>query len=99
MTFLHDLMKPGHSTKEVEDWDFQTLEEYLDLLFHIRLLHILMHLNNLRPMYEKWPHNEQTRWWVHAEGFSLLKQFLEFQKYIYPRAVQGHPQDSKPSGN
>jgi hypothetical protein len=49
-------MKPDHSTKEVEDWDFRALWEYLDLLFHIfdnaeaaRLLHILMHLNNLRP--------------------------------------------------
>ncbi len=85
MTFLHELMKPVHSTKEVEDWDFRALEEYLDLLIHIfdnaedaRLLHIFMHLNNLRPMYEKWPHDEQTRWWVHAEGFSLLNQFLEF---------------------
>jgi hypothetical protein len=38
------------------------------------ILPIVLHQNNLRPMYEKWPHGEQARWWTHAERYSFLEQ-------------------------
>jgi hypothetical protein len=64
--FLHNLMKPIYAHKEK---NYRGLEEYLDLLiwtFDIAeeagMLPIILHMNNLRPMYEKWPHGEQARW-------------------------------------
>jgi hypothetical protein len=78
-------MKPVQSTNEVEDRDFQALEEYLGLLIRIfdiakdaGLLPIILHLNNKCPGYKKRPHAEQIQWWVYAEGFDLLEQPPEF---------------------
>jgi hypothetical protein len=59
-TFLHDLMKPVNTFKELGEKNYQGLEKYLDLLlrkFDIAedsgMLPIVLHQNNLRPMYEK----------------------------------------------
>jgi hypothetical protein len=67
--FLHDLMKPVFAHKEIGEKNYRALEEYLDLLirtFDIAeeagMLPVVLHMNNLRPMYEKWPHCEQAKW-------------------------------------
>jgi hypothetical protein len=49
------------------------------------ILPIVLHQNNLRPMYEKWLHGEQARWWTHAERYSILEQPVEFMQYIRAR--------------
>jgi hypothetical protein len=66
--FLHDLMKPVFAHKEIGEKNYRALEEYLDLLirtFDIAeeagMLPVVLHMNNLRPMYEKWPHGEQAK--------------------------------------
>jgi hypothetical protein len=63
--------------------------EYLDLLlqtFDISedsgTLPIILHQNNLQPMYEKWPSGEQAKWWTHAARFHILDQPKEFRQYI-----------------
>ncbi len=90
--FLHDLMKPVFAHKEIEEKNYRALEEYLDLLirtFDIAeeavMLPVVLHMNNLRPMYEKWPHGEQAKWWTHAERFDVIQQPLEFRRYIQGR--------------
>jgi hypothetical protein len=95
---LHDLMKPVLAHKEIGKKNYRTLEEYLDLLmctFDIAeeagMLPIILHTNNLRPMYKKWPHGEQAKWWTHAERFDIMQQPLEFRRYIMDRyKVVGH---------
>jgi hypothetical protein len=63
--FLHDLIKPVLAHKEIGEKKYRALEEYLDLLIRTfdiaeeaRILSVVLHMNNLRPMYEKWPHGE-----------------------------------------
>jgi hypothetical protein len=87
--FLHDLIKPVLAHQEITVKNYRALEEYLDLLirtFDIAeeagMLSVVLHMNNLRPMYEKWPHGEQARWWTHAERFDIMQQPLEFCCYI-----------------
>ena len=46
------------------------------------MLDIPLHVNNMQPMFEKWPHAEQTRWLVKAAGMSLQSQPVEFRKHI-----------------
>ncbi len=90
--FLHDLMKLVFAHKEIGEKNYRALEEYLDLLirtFDIAeeagMLPVVLHMNNLRPMYEKWPHVEQAKWWTHAERFDVIQQPLEFRCYIQGR--------------
>src|SRR5450830_855646 len=91
-TFLHDLMKPVLSAKEIGDRNFRGLEEYMDLLirtFDIAedagMLDIVLHINNMRPMFEKWPHSEQTRWWVRAAELTLQQQPVAFWRHVRER--------------
>src|SRR5450830_681585 len=91
-TFLHDLMKPVLSAKEIGDRNFRGLEEYMDLLirtFDIAedpgMLDIVLHINNMRPMFEKWPHAEQTRWWVKAAEMTLQEQPAAFRRHVRER--------------
>jgi hypothetical protein len=58
-------MKLVHTFKELREKNYRGLDEYLDLLlrtFDITedagMLPIVLQLNNLWPMYEKWPHGE-----------------------------------------
>jgi hypothetical protein len=67
--FPHDLMKPALAHKELGEKNYWGLEECLDLLtwtFDIaeeaRMQPIILHLNNLWPLYKKWLHGEQTKW-------------------------------------
>jgi hypothetical protein len=90
--FLHDLMKLIYALKEIGEKNYRGLEEYLDLLiqtFHIakegRMLPIVLHMNNLRPMYEKWSQCEQARWRSHAERFDLKQQPKRFRRFILTR--------------
>ncbi len=90
--FLHDLMKPVLAHKEISEKNYWALEEYLDLLIRTfdiaeeaRMLSVVLHMNNLRPMYKKWPHGEHARWWTHAEWFDIMLQPLEFRHYIMER--------------
>ncbi len=90
--FLHDLMKPVLAHREISDKNYRALEEYLDLLIRTfdiveeaGMLPVVLHMNNLRPMYEKWLHGEQAKWWTHAELFDLIQQPLEFRRYIMGR--------------
>jgi hypothetical protein len=60
-TFLHDLMKPVNAVRDISDKNCRALEEYLDLLIRTfdiakdaTMLPIVLHQNNLLPMYEKW---------------------------------------------
>src|SRR5450830_956854 len=91
-TFLHDLMKPVLSTKEIGDRNFRGLEEYMDLLirtFDIAedagMLDIVLHINNMRPMFEKWPHSEQTRWWVRTAEMTIQQQPAAFRRHVRER--------------
>jgi hypothetical protein len=90
-TFLHDLMKLVHAVKGIREKNYRGLEVYLGLLLRIfdiaedsGMLPIL-HQNNLRPMYEKWLHGDQARWWTHAEKADILDQSEEFCRYIRGR--------------
>jgi hypothetical protein len=81
--FPHDLMKPAHAFKELGEKNYQGLEENLDLLlwtFDITeeagMLPVVLHQNNLRPMYRKWSHGEQAKWWTHAERLDIMDQNL-----------------------
>jgi hypothetical protein len=49
------------------------------------MLPVVLHMNNLRPMYEKCPHGEQAKWWTHAERFDVMQQPSEFRRYIMGR--------------
>jgi hypothetical protein len=58
----------------------KALEEYLDLLIctvdiaeEAGMLPIVLHMNNLRPMYEKWSHGVQAKWWTHAERYDIVQ--------------------------
>jgi hypothetical protein len=49
----------------ISEKNYGALEEYLDLLIRTfdiaeeaRMLSMVLHMNNLRPMYKKWPHGE-----------------------------------------
>jgi hypothetical protein len=46
------------------------------------MLPVMLHMNNLRPMYEKWLHGEQAKWWTHVERFDIMQQPREFRCYI-----------------
>jgi hypothetical protein len=46
------------------------------------MLPIVLHMNNLRPMYEKWPHGEQAKWWTPTERFDIMQQPVEFHWHI-----------------
>ncbi len=86
--FLHDLMKPVLAHREITEKNYRALDEYLDLLIRTEeagMLSVVLHMNNLQPMYEKWPHGEQARWWTHAERFDIMQQPLEFRRYIMER--------------
>jgi hypothetical protein len=71
-------MKPFHAARDISDKNYWALEEFLDLLIQTLdivedagMLPIVLHQNNLRLMYEKWQHSEQTRCWTSAERFSI----------------------------
>jgi hypothetical protein len=52
------------------------------------MLPIVLHQNNLQPMYpmyEKWLHGEQAMWLTHAEWFNILEQPAELRRYIRAR--------------
>jgi hypothetical protein len=60
VTILHDLLKPIHANGEMTEKNLQFLEEYLDLLIRTfemaeaaSMLLVVLHFNNLRPMYKK----------------------------------------------
>jgi hypothetical protein len=83
--FLHDLMKPVLAQKEISKKNYQALDLLIrsfDFAEEARMLSVALNMNNLRPMYEKWPHGEQARWWTHAERFNIMRQLLEFCRYI-----------------
>jgi hypothetical protein len=82
-------MKPVHAFKGLGEKNYQRLEEYLDLLLRtfdiaeeVEMLPIVLHQNNLRPMYKKWPNGEQPKWWTHAERLDIMDQTEEFCWYI-----------------
>jgi hypothetical protein len=86
--FLQDLVKPVHTFKELGEKNNCSLEKYLDLLLRTfdiaeeaRMLPVVLHQSNLRPMYEKWPHGEQTKWWTCAERFNIMDQSEEISHY------------------
>jgi hypothetical protein len=90
--FLHNLMKSVLAHREISKKNYRALEEYLDLLIRTfdmaeeaGMLSVVLHMNNLRPMYEKWPHGEQARWWTHAERSDIMQQPLKFCRYIMER--------------
>jgi hypothetical protein len=43
-----------------------------DIAKDVGMLPIVLHQNNLQPMYEKWLHGEQAKWWTHAKRFDIL---------------------------
>ncbi len=49
------------------------------------MLLIMLHQNNLRPIYEKWLQGEQVRWWTKSERLNILVQPVEFRRYIQTR--------------
>jgi hypothetical protein len=55
--FLHDLMKPVLAHKESGEKNYRALEELLIRTFDITeeagMLPVVLHMNNLWPMYEK----------------------------------------------
>jgi hypothetical protein len=58
-TFLHNFMKPFHAIRRMGRNNYQSFEEFLDLMIRTfdipeeaRMLPILLHQNNLRPMHK-----------------------------------------------
>jgi hypothetical protein len=87
-------MKAVHAARDISEKNYRTKEEFLDLLiwtFAIAndagMVPIVLYQNNLRPMYEKWPHVEQARWLNSAKQLNILKQLVEFRKYIRARSL------------
>jgi hypothetical protein len=46
------------------------------------MISIVLHINTLQLMYQKWSAGEQTRWWIAATGLSTMEQPEAFLKYI-----------------
>ncbi len=45
----------------------------VDIAEEAGMLPIVLHMNNLRPMYEKWSHGVQAKWWTHAERYDIVQ--------------------------
>jgi hypothetical protein len=46
------------------------------------MMSIVLHINTLQLMYQKWSAVEQTRWWIAEMGLSPMEQLEVFLKYI-----------------
>ncbi len=64
-TFFHKLMKPINTAKAVPDKDWKALESHMELLLHTfqharesGMMSIVLHINTLQLMYQKWPAGE-----------------------------------------
>jgi hypothetical protein len=82
-------MKPVHAARNISDKNYWALEEFLDLLIQTLdivedsgMLPIVLHQNNLRLMYEKWQHYEQTsvRQIRSGSASSILDQPAEIRR-------------------
>ena len=54
------------------------------------MLDLVLHVQTLQPMFEKWPQSEQIRWWRVASEVSPSEQprrFMEFVKKQYPQVA------------
>ncbi len=80
------LIKLVHAARDISKKNYRDL---LILTFDIAkdagMLPIVLHQNNLQPMYEKWLHGEKAMWWTYAEWFNILEQPAELRKYIRAR--------------
>jgi len=95
--YFTDLMKPIVNARELSERDYKGLERNLELLLHTferareaGMLDIVLHVNTLQQMFEKWPQSEKVRWWRIAAEVSPSEQpqrFMEFFQRQYPQVA------------
>jgi hypothetical protein len=85
-------MQPIAKSRPVLDKDWKALEENLELLLHTfkhawesGMMSIVLHVNTLQMMYQKWPAGDQAKWWMAVTGVSPMDQPEAFLKYIEKR--------------
>ena len=66
--YFNDLMKPILNHRVLSERNYRGLEKYLELLLYTfeqareaGMLDIVLHVNTLQQMYEKWPHDERVK--------------------------------------
>jgi len=91
-TFFHELMRPISMAKEVPEKDWKALEKNLKLLLctfeqarEADMLGIVLHINTIQQMYEKWPYSEQVRWYSETDEVLPVDQPGVFMQYIKKR--------------
>ena len=90
-------MKPIQNARELSHGDYKGLERQMELLLHTferakeaGMLDLVLHVQTLQQMFEKWPQNEQVRWWRVAAEVPPSEQprrFMEFVKQQYPQVA------------
>jgi hypothetical protein len=95
--YIVDLMKPIQGARELAQGDFRGLERHMEMLLHTferakgaGMLDLVLHVQTLQPMFEKWPQSEQIRWWRVASEVPPSEQprrFMEFVKKQYPQVA------------
>jgi len=114
--YFADLMKPIVNAKELSERDYKGLERNLELLLHTferaredGMLDRVLHVNTLRQMYEKWPHDERVKWWRITVEVPLSeqpqrfwefaqRQYLQVAMVAYQDAVSGSSDEGQESG-
>jgi len=87
-------MKPILNARALAEGDYKGLERQLELLVHTfeqareaYMLDIVLHVNTLQQMFEKWPRSEKVRWWKISAEVSPAEQparFMAFVERQYP---------------
>jgi hypothetical protein len=67
-TFFHDLVLPINAAKPIPERNRKAIKENLEILLHtfehareLGMMDILLHINVLKLMYEKWSAGEQAK--------------------------------------
>jgi hypothetical protein len=71
--YFHKLMKPILNARQLPEKDYRGLERYLEQLLHTfeqaqeaGMLEIMLHVNTLAHMFEKWPDTVSTEFYEHS---------------------------------
>jgi len=90
--FLHDLMAPVNAARTISDGNWRGLEAHMDFLRRTfehaddsGMTPVVLHYNNLKVMYGRWPAGDQTRWWVKAAGLSPMEQPEALRRFVESR--------------
>jgi len=87
--FLHELVQPIVKAKVVQERDWKALKANLELLqntfeqaMEAVMLEIVLHVNTVRQIYEKWPYSERILWLEKTAGVSPMDEPGKFRRYV-----------------